>query len=393
MSFSRRAFLDAFTGRTGTDPAFAAAISARGREALMAEYGGLDYQAANAAPAQAPANRIMIRLSSNENPLGPSQAALTAIENAFQYAGRYPMNARPAAADFRALVAKKHGLQNNQVAIGSGSGEILDAAVKAFTSTSRGLVTGQPSYEDPVGVARRMKAPIAQVPVDANGRLDLAQMAAASGAQGLVFLCNPNNPTATVHSGQAISDTLAQIEKASPDTVVLVDEAYHEYVSDPAYTSAVSLIPQHRNMVVSRTMSKCFGMAGLRLGYAMGQPDVIARLARWIMPYNVGAPTVAAGVASLSDDAATARERDRNTAAKKFTVDFFTSAGYSTTDSQTNFIFVNLRRPAKGFREACSKQGIAVGRDFPPMEKTHCRISIGSMDEMEKAVDVFKSVL
>lgn len=391
MSFSRRAFLDTLTGRAGTSPAFAAAIAARGREAWVGEFGSLEYQAADAA-AQTPAARA-IRLSSNENPFGPSQAALQAIENAFQYAGRYPMNAKPAIADFRALVARKNNLQNNQVAIGSGSGEILDAAVKAFTSTTRGIVSGQPSYEDPVGVARRMNSPIAQVPVDANGRLDLEKMVAASRDQGLVFLCNPNNPTATVHSGQAVSDTLAQIAKTSPETVVLVDEAYHEYVTDPAYTSAISLIGQYPKMVVSRTMSKCFGMAGLRLGYVMGQAEVVAKLARWMMPYNVSAMTVAAGVTSLSDDAGIARERDRNTAAKKFTVDFFTSAGYKSTDSQTNFIFVELRRPAKDFRDACAKQGIAVGRDFPPMEKTHCRISIGSMDEMEKAVDVFKSVL
>ncbi|MEZ5316190.1 MAG: aminotransferase class I/II-fold pyridoxal phosphate-dependent enzyme [Vicinamibacterales bacterium] len=393
MSVSRRAFFDRITGKTPRSSRFAAAVSARGREAWVGEFGALDFQAAAAAAAGDDPEPLAIRLSSNENPLGPSPAALEAIEGAFQYAGRYPMNAKPAIADFQALVARRFGLETTQVALGAGSGEVLDAAVKAFTGPGRGLVTGNPSYEDPTRVAKRLKVPLAEVPVDEAGRLDLPKMIDAARGQGLVFLCNPNNPTATVHPAAAIEDTLTKISQASPDTVVLLDEAYHEYVTDPGYASGVSLIPKFRNLIVSRTMSKCFGMAGLRLGYVLGQPETVAKVGGWLMAFSTTALTIAAGVASLQDEAGVARERDRNTAAKKFTLDFFQSAGYSATDSQTNFIFVKLGRPAKAFRDACQKQGILVGRDFPPMEKTHCRISIGTMEEMEKAVDVFKSVL
>jgi histidinol-phosphate aminotransferase len=131
----------------------------------------------------------------------------------------------------------------------------------------------------------------------------------------------------------------------------------------------------------------------MRMGYGMGQAAVIARLTAWLTPFSSSAMAVAASVASLNDDAGIAGERDRNAAAKKFTMDFFEGAGFKATDSQTNFIFVNLGRPAEGFRTACRASGVQVGRDFPPMEKTHCRISIGTMEEMQKAVDVFKSAL
>lgn len=392
MSVSRRGFGRSLVGRSERARVAPAWISARGREAWVGELGSLSLQD-GAAPAAAEPEERTIRLSSNENPLGPSEVALQAIDGSLVYAGRYPMNAIPAIADFAALVAERNGLETTQVGLGSGSGEVLNCAVRAFAGADRGVVTATPSYEEVPRAARGRGVPVVEVPVDEGGRLDLDAMIAASSGAGLVFLCNPNNPTAAVHPADRIADTIAKIETASPDTVVLVDEAYHDYVTDPAYASAVSLIPRHRNLLVARTMSKAHGMAGLRLGYGMGQPDLIARLNQWLTPFSSNAMVVAASVASLRDDAGMARERDRNTAARRFTVEFFNSAGYQATDSQTNFIFVNLGKPAEGFRTACREQGIAVGRDFPPMEKTHCRISIGTMEEMQRAVEVFKTAL
>jgi histidinol-phosphate aminotransferase len=367
---------------------------------MVAEFGTMDFQDAAVQPAagrgrgrSADLPPVTVRLSSNENPLGPSQVALGAIEESYVFAGRYPMNAMPAIADFAALVARKNNLQPDQVALGTGSGEVLNCAVRAFCDAQRGAVTANPSYEEVPRTARRMASPLAEVPVTADGHLDLDKMIAASTGAGLVFICNPNNPTATVHPADRIADAVAKIEAASPDTVVLVDEAYHDYVTDPAYASAVSLIPRHKNLIVARTMSKAHGMAGMRMGYGMGQAAVIARLTAWLTPFSSSAMAVAASVASLNDDAGIAGERDRNAAAKKFTMDFFEGAGFKATDSQTNFIFVNLGRPAEGFRTACRAGGVQVGRDFPPMEKTHCRISIGTTEEMQKAVDVFKSAL
>jgi histidinol-phosphate aminotransferase len=387
MSVSRRAFVTRLTSGPGPSAEF---IAARGYEAWVGEHWPLEYQRQRPA---GQAGRDMVRLSSNENPLGPNAAAIEAIKVAFGYAGRYPMNAKPSMNDFKALVARKLNLKPENINLGAGSGEVLDNAMRAFTSTSRGLVAGEPTYEQPGRMARQLKVPLQEIPVDAAGRLDCEKMIAASRGAGLVFVCNPNNPTATVHSAKTITDLVSRISKASPDTVILVDEAYHDYVTDPSYASAVALVPQYPNLLIARTMSKAHGMAGLRLGYAVGQAGVIKKLAAWTMPYNANAMVLGAAYASLEDEAALAREKRRNTEVRKYTMDFFSSAGFKPTDSQANFIFVDIRRPASEFRSACQGHGIAVGRDFPPFEKTHARISIGTMEEMQKATAVFRTVL
>ncbi|HSC28762.1 MAG TPA: aminotransferase class I/II-fold pyridoxal phosphate-dependent enzyme [Vicinamibacterales bacterium] len=383
MSVSRRAFVRNLTIRRPT----ATAIAARGREAWAAEHWPDD---------QGPAAEdrpLAVRLSSNENPLGPSDACLQAIERAFVYSGRYPMNARPAMADLRALIARQNSLKPENVSLGAGSGEILDNAVRAFTSAERGLVSAVPTFEAPARLARRLNVPVNDISVDAAGRLDLEKMIGASKGAGLVFVCNPNNPTGAVHGAAATSDMVTRIRQASPDTVILIDEAYHEYVTDSSYSTAIPLVAQHPNVIISRTFSKAHGMAGLRLGYAIGQAEVISRMTRYTMPYNANALVVAAAVTSLEDEAHIARERARNTGARKFTTAFFQSAGFKTSDSQTNFIWVEIGRPAREFSDACDKHGIEVGRPFPPFEKTHARISIGTMEEMQRAVGVFRTVL
>jgi histidinol-phosphate aminotransferase len=144
---------------------------------------------------------------------------------------------------------------------------------------------------------------------------------------------------------------------------------------------------------VTRTFSKAYGMAGLRAGYAVGQADTIKALARHRLTFGTNVLAVAAAVASLGDPAHIEKERKRNTEVRKFTMDFFAAAGFKPTDSQTNFLFVDLGRPAKQLREACKEHKVMVGRDFPPFEKTHARISIGTMEEMRRATEVFGKVL
>ena len=384
MAVSRRAFVRSLAPRVLPS---SAAVAARGREAWAAEYPhGEELQAAQESP-------LAVRLNSNENPLGPGQSALGAIERAFTYAGRYPMNARPSMADFRTLVAKKNGLAIENICLGAGSGEILECAVMAFASKTRAVISAAPTFESPGRTAKRVQFPLTEIAVDDAGKLDLEKMIAASTGAGLVFICNPNNPTGAVHGTDPIGSMVSKIAKASPDTVILIDEAYHEYVTDAAYSTAIPLVSKYPNVIVSRTLSKAHGMAGMRLGYAVGQKEAIAKLGRWTMPYNGNALVVAAGVASIEDEAQIDRERRRNTDVRKFTTDFFRNNGFKTSDSQANFVWVNLRRPAKEFAQACEKQGILVGREFPPFEKTHSRISIGTMDEMQKAVGVFKNVL
>ncbi|MFP5380388.1 MAG: pyridoxal phosphate-dependent aminotransferase, partial [Vicinamibacteria bacterium] len=184
-----------------------------------------------------------------------------------------------------------------------------------------------------------------------------------------------------------------RVRAASPNTFILIDEAYHEYCTDPSYETALALAVETPNVFVTRTFSKAYGMAGLRVGYAIGHADTIRELNRYRMPFSIGLPNIAAAVTALGNQAHITSEKNRNTAVRDFTTKAFQEMGYASTASQTNFIFVNLKSPAAAFRDACREHGVLVGRDFPPYEKTHARISMGTMEEMQRAVQVFRKVL
>jgi histidinol-phosphate aminotransferase len=265
--------------------------------------------------------------------------------------------------------------------------------VRAFTSPSRPLVTAWPSFENPRDTAKKIGTPVREVALDSKLRIDVAKLVEASKGAGLVFFCNPNNPTATVHGRTTVADMIKQVRAASPDTIILVDEAYHDYVTDPSYQSVIDLALTTPNVFVTRTFSKAYGMAGLRAGYAIGHAPTIKAIQAYKMPYGLGTLTLGAALVGLANQGHIDQERKRNTDVKAFTVKAFADMGITGTDSQTNFLFMDIKRPAAGFRDACRAQGVLVGRDFPHFEKTHCRISIGTMAEMQKAVDVFKKVL
>jgi histidinol-phosphate aminotransferase len=217
-------------------------------------------------------------------------------------------------------------------------------------------------------------------------------MADKAGGSGLVFFCNPNNPTATVHGDAAVRDFVARVRRASPATVILIDEAYHEYVDDPSYATAVPMVMGDPNIIVSRTFSKVYGMAGLRAGYAIAHRDTARRLQPWRIGSGVNVLALAAATASIVDKEHMALEQKRNREAKAFTRAWFEKAGFQVGASDTNFLMIDIRRDMRPVRDACRKEGIAVGRPFPPLH-THLRISIGTMDEMKKATEVLRRVL
>lgn len=378
MSLTRRRLLQQFVP---VAPDRAAWISARGREA-----GFLDGE-------QAPGAASLVRISSNENPLGPGAHVLDAIVGRFPEAARYPFNATQTEGALIGAVAKRFQATPEQVVLGPGSGELLTHAVRAFTSPTRALVTAWPSFENPRDTARKIGSAITEVPLDAALRIDIDRLVAASKGAGLVFFCNPNNPTATVHGRTAVADMVKAVRAASPETVILIDEAYHDYVTDPSYQSAMDLALATPNVFVTRTFSKAYGMAGLRAGYAVGHAPTVKALRAFKMPYGLGTLTLSGAIAGLANDAHIAAERARNTEVKAFTVKALADLGVAGTDSQTNFLFMDIKRPAAGFRDACRAAGVLVGRDFPPYEKTHCRISIGTMAEMQTAVAAFRQVL
>ena len=383
MSLSRRRLF-----QRSAAPLHGEWISARGREAAVAE-GSLEFAQATRAAASAK----IIRIASNENPVGPGQHVLDAIIGKFPEAGRYPFNAREQEPVLVKTIAAKFGAANDQVVLGPGSGEILTNAVRAFTSPTRPLATAWPTFENPRDTARKIGTEVRAVDLDRNLRIDIDKLVEASKGAGLVFFCNPNNPTATVHGAPAVADFVKRVRAASPDTVILIDEAYHDYVTDPSYKTAMDIARTTPKVFVSRTFSKAYGMAGMRVGYAIGDREVIRALNTYRMPYAVSLPAIAAAVTALGNQAHIDQEARRNTAVKAYTVKAFEQMGFKATDSQTNFIFVNINRPAAAFRDACREAGVLIGRDFPPYEKTHARISVGTQQEMEKAVGIFRKVL
>ena len=399
MSVSRRSFVKA-ASVGGIGALSLPLIAARGSEASREWMGSELELAASPFSGRSPGaeerlryrlNRAdAIQLDSNENPRGPGKAALDAVVKMFDQSMRYP---DVQGQQVREAIAAHHGIKPENVLVSCGSGEILRVGSYAFTGPGKALVTGSPSFEDPVRHSQMMAAEIRAVPVDANLKLDLGRMLdQVNATSGMVFLCNPNNPTATVHGNGAIKDFIAEAHRRSPNTVIMLDEAYHEYVSDPTYTTGISIALADPNVVVVRTFSKVFGMAGMRLGYVIGQPATLQKMARHLLPNAINVLAAAAGMATIADLKHLTLEVHLNKMARDFTRKFFVDAGYKVSDSHGNFLMVGINRDIRGFKDACARQGILVGRPFPPLN-THARISIGTMDEMKKATDVFRQVL
>jgi histidinol-phosphate aminotransferase len=290
-------------------------------------------------------------------------------------------------------LANYYGLERSGVLLATGSSPILRGAVRAFCSADKPLVTAAPTYATCEQTAVSIQAGLKTVTVDSSGHIDLEGMAAVSKGAGLVYLCNPNNPTGTVHGPGAIESCVRRIMADSPDTVILIDEAYIDYADQSQIKSALPLTHEFANVFISRSFSKAHGMAGLRVGYALGNEDTLNAMSfAWGMG-EVNMLAAVAAVTAFEDRDHIAWEREENAGIRAFTIQAFKEMGYVATASQTNHIFVNLGRPASEFRAACLEQKILVGRDFPPLEQTHCRISLGSREEMEKAVQVFRRVL
>lgn len=384
MPVSRRSFL-ATVGAGSAGLVAAPLINWRGHEALYAFQGVADRRADRLLASQPG----MIRIDSNENPNGPGQHVFEAITRHFTDSNRYPVKQED---DLIAVIAKKHDVKPENVILGCGSGELLRAAVQAFTSSTRAIVAPEPTFEAPANFAKFIGSPVTAPAVDAKLRLDLDAMVSAARGAGLVYFCNPNNPTATVHGKAAVTGYIDQVGRVSPETTVLVDEAYHEYVEDPSYGTVIPIAIANPRVVVTRTFSKVFGMAGLRAGYAIGQPDTLKKMSSWLLGSNVNQLALAAASATVIDAAHIAREQQKNREARAFTRKFFENAGYTVHAAEANFMMIDIHRDAKAFKLACVKQHVAIGRAFPALP-TFARVSVGTLPEMKKAVTVFRTVL
>lgn len=350
--------------------------TARGSEALVSSQ-------------PASARTTAIRLDSNENPNGPGVKALDAMRAALTLANRYPYVEQDG---LSAALARLHRVRTSEVILGCGSAEVLRMAIQAFASRTRHLVTAAPTFEGPSRHAASFGVPVQAVRVDAALALNLTVMELSADRAGLVYLCNPNNPTGTILSGSAVSAFVERVGQASPQTAILIDEAYHDYVEEPGYQTSIPIAVARRNVIVSRTFSKLHGMAGLRCGYAVGHAETIQALARFKLETSVNQLAIAAARAAIEDRGRIERERTINRETRELARGLFASLGYPAAPSAANFFVVDLHRDSRAFRDACRRAGVFIGRPFPPLN-SFARISVGTMDEMQRAGLVFKQIL
>ena len=314
-------------------------------------------------------------LSSNENPYGPSAAALEAAAKAA--ANRYPDVLEEEA---REAIAKHHGVAVDQVLLGCGSSEILRMADMAFSGPGRRVVAAEPTFEAVLMFAKVLHADGVKVPLTADFRHDLPRMAEACDAStGLLYVCNPNNPTGTIVSGDEMAAFAARVPASA---TILVDEAYHHFVEDPRYRSSCELIAAHPNVVVARTFSKIYGMAGLRLGYAIGTEPKIKAMTPFASWSNTNSAVLAAALECLADSDLVPRQKKTLNDTRRWLVAELAKQGRRTMPSHTNFVMIDVGADVTPVIEAFRSRKIFVGRKFPSLPNW-LRVSVGTRPQTE----------
>ena len=328
----------------------------------------------------------IVRLSANENSYGPSQKALQAMTDSFGLACRYPDEHNNVLID---KLAKLNNVDRNEILLGDGSGEILKLCAETFTSPQNGnLIVADPTFEAILHNASANGAEVVKVPLTSSFAHDLSKMLGAA-KRGLIYVCNPNNPTASITPKDELRDFIG---KVPPETMVLVDEAYFHYADSPDYESVIPLVKDHPNLIVSRTFSKIYGMAGLRCGYCVAQKETIERMRRQQMWDSVNCMALAAATASIDDLDHVPNGQRLNKEAKTFTTSELEKMGYKIIPSQANFIMFDCKRPVVPLIKAMKEQNVHVGRLFPALPN-HMRLTIGKKAEMETFLAAFREVV
>jgi len=336
--------------------------------------------------------------------------ALKAMTDAFSLAWRYPDEHTDLLIE---SLAKINGVNRDQILLGDGSGEILKLCAAAFTGPlsagndrtvtlarpTRGgapqfrpgrgkLVVADPTFEAILNHANINQAEVVKVPLASSFGHDLPKMLAAA-SEGLIYICNPNNPTASITPKNEVRDFIA---KAPRQTTILVDEAYFHYADSSDYETVIPLIKDYPNLIVARTFSKIYGMAGLRLGYCVAQPETIQRLRPHQTWDSVNIMALAAAIASLSDADQVTNGRRMNSQTKIFLSGELEAMGYKHVPSQANFLMIDVKRPVRPLIKALGQRGVQVGRVFPALPN-HMRVTIGKRPEMETFLAAFRQVV
>jgi len=329
----------------------------------------------------------MVWLNANENPAGPPACSLDAMRAVLAASGRYHYNEF---GEIYATMAKSEGLAPEQIVAGSGSSEVLHTAVDLFTSATRPFISVSPAYEVPRDVARNLGRPVILTKLREDYTADVRKMAeeADKAHGGLIYLCNPNNPTSAVTNAQDVDWLVSHLPA---NTILLVDEAYLHFVERPDVKSALPYVMQGKNVIVVRTFSKIYGMAGLRVGFAAARPDLAEQLGR--MALNViSIVSARAVVAALADRDNILRERKAALVkTRRELTAWLHDRGVKFIEPNANFLMIDTGRSAREFITTMPTLGVAVGRPFPPLDNM-LRVSIGTDADMVKFREVFWKV-
>jgi histidinol-phosphate aminotransferase len=326
-----------------------------------------------------------LRLNSNENALGLSPAARSAIIDGLADANRYPRDNRVRMIE---TLAEAHGAQPENIVLGCGSTEILQMSVQALFEPGATLVLADPTFEDVPSYAEPFPYEVVKVPLDGRYSHDIGRMrevVEAARGRSLVYLCNPNNPTGTLTPSAEID---AWIESAPENVYFLADEAYFEYCEDPGFWSCTKYIDRP-NVIVARTFSKIYAMAGIRLGYAVAHVEAADMLRQFIAKTNANELVLVAAYAALHDDELVPRSLAANTEAKAILYECLDELDLEHLPSHTNFVMHRINGDLDTYRQRMLENDVKVGRNFPPM-LSYNRLSIGLPEEMARFTEILR---
>lgn len=331
----------------------------------------------------------LVKLCYNENPYGPPESVLQAMIRALKYANRYGYPD----GNIVEKIAEAHGATAENVLLGAGSTEILQMTAEAFLQDRKQVIGAEPTFQSVFEFATGQRARSIRLPLTTDFRQDIPAMIKAAkesaGDVGFIYLCNPNNPTGVTVPKEEIKQLLDEIPENIP---VLIDEAYHHFVDDPAYATSVPLALAGRLVIVTRTFSKIAALAGMRLGYAIAPAKLAARMRPFTGAMTTNVLAKHAGVAALADTAAMEKVRGDILRQRKQTIADLTALGFRVIPSQGNFFMVDIRQNVMPVIQAFRKRNILVGRPFPPMLE-FLRVSVGTGGDMNRFLKAFREIV